>query len=224
MTQEGPMAEATAQPAPVKPRKGFGLFLTAFSNRKTGIMTIYGAASGLPYALLLGTLCAWLGDEGVDVETMGVFSLIGLAYAFKFLWSPLVDRGKVPFLWRLGRRRSWLVPIQALVGLSLIAMSAMNPQTSLGWFSLLAGLSAFASATQDIVIDAWRVEVADEHAPLEVLSAVYQLGYRLASLAGGALALIFAARIGWPAVYMWFGVFMLLAMATSWLAPDTRWD
>ncbi|HEY6814714.1 MAG TPA: MFS transporter [Croceibacterium sp.] len=218
------MAEAITPEAPAKPRKGLGLFLTAFSNRKTGIMTIYGAASGLPYALLLGTLYAWLGEEGVDLETMGVFSLIGLAYAFKFLWSPLVDRGKVPFLWRLGRRRSWLVPIQALVGLSLIAMSAMNPQTSLGWFSLLAGLSAFASATQDIVIDAWRVEVADEQAPLEVLSAVYQLGYRLASLAGGALALIFAARIGWPAVYMWFGVFMLLAMATSWFAPDTRWD
>jgi PAT family beta-lactamase induction signal transducer AmpG len=116
------------------------------------------------------------------------------------------------------------VPIQALVGLSLIAMSAMNPQTSIGWFSLLAGLAAFASATQDIVIDAWRVEVADDEAPLEVLSAVYQLGYRLAALAGGALALIAAARIGWPAVYMWFGVFMLLVMAASWFAPDTRWD
>lgn len=219
------MAEAIEQGAPAeKPRKGLGLLLTAFSNRKTGIMLLYGSASGLPYALLLGTLYAWLGEAGVDLETMGVFSLIGLAYAFKFLWSPLVDRGKVPFLWRLGRRRSWLIPIQALVGLSLIAMSAMNPQTSLGWFSLLAGLSAFASATQDIVIDAWRVEVADDEAPLEVLSAVYQLGYRLAALAGGALALIAAARIGWPAVYMWFGVFMIAVMAASWFAPDTRWN
>lgn len=218
------MAEAVEQRASVQPPKGFTLLLTAFSNRKTGIMLLYGAASGLPYALLLGTLYAWLGETGVDLETMGVFSLIGLAYAFKFLWSPLVDRGKVPMLWRLGRRRSWLMPIQALVGLSLIAMSALNPQTSLGWFSLLAGLSAFASATQDIVIDAWRVEVADDEAPLEVLSAVYQLGYRLAALAGGALALIAAARIGWPAVYMWFGVFMLLVMASTWFAPDTSWD
>lgn len=207
-----------------KQRKGLGLLLTAFSNRKTGIMLVYGMAAGLPYALLLGTLYAWLGETGVDLETMGVFSLIGLAYAFKFLWSPLVDRGRIPLLWRMGRRRSWLMPIQALVGLSLIAMSAINPAASIGMFSLIAGIAAFASATQDIVIDAWRVEVADEQAPIEVLSSIYQLGYRLAALAGGALALIVAARVGWPGVYMGFGVFMLAVMAISWFAPDTGWD
>lgn len=201
---------------------GWRLFLTAFSNRKSGIMLIYGMAAGLPYALLLGTLYAWLGEVGVDLETMGVFSLIGLAYAFKFLWSPLVDKGRVPFLWRLGRRRSWLLPIQAMIGLVLIALSALNPQTSLGLFSLLAGIAAFASATQDIVIDAWRVEVADDSAPLEVLSSVYQLGYRLAALAGGALALVAAARVGWPQVYFGFGLFMIVAMLATWFAPDTR--
>lgn len=216
--------EATTAQAAKPPRKGIRLLLTAFSNRKTGIMLVYGMAAGLPYALLLGTLYAWLGETGVDLETMGVFSLIGLAYAFKFLWSPLVDRGKIPVLWRLGRRRSWLVPIQALVGLSLIVLAAMDPRASIGLFSLIAGIAAFASATQDIVIDAWRVEVADEAAPIEVLSSVYQLGYRLAALAGGALALIAAARIGWAAVYMWFGVFMLAVMLVSWFAPDTRWD
>jgi MFS transporter, PAT family, beta-lactamase induction signal transducer AmpG len=187
-------------------------------------MLIYGMAAGLPNALLLGTLYAWLGEVGVDLETMGVFSLIGLAYAFKFLWSPLVDRGRVPGLWRLGRRSSWLVPIQALVGLVLIVLSQLNPQTSIGLFSLLAGIAAFASATQDIVIDAWRVEVADDRAPLELLSSVYQLGYRLATLAGGALALVLAARVGWQAVYAGFGVFMLVVMLASWFAPDTRWD
>ena len=208
----------------VKRNKGLGLLMAAFSQRKTGIMLVFGMAAGLPYALLLGTLYAWLGETGVDLETMGVFSLIGLAYAFKFLWSPLVDRGRIPGLWKLGRRRSWLVPIQALVGLVLISLSAMDPARSIGLFSLLAGLAAFASATQDIVIDAWRVEVADEEVPLELLSSLYQLGYRLAALAGGALALVAAARVGWPAVYFWFGVFMLLAMVASWLAPDTRWD
>ena len=207
-----------------QPRKGFDLLLTAFSNRKTVIMLVYGMAAGLPYALLLGTLYAWLGETGVDLETMGVFSLIGLAYAFKFLWSPLVDRGRIPLLWRLGRRRSWLVPIQALVGLSLIVLSALDPQRSIGMFSLIAGIAAFASATQDIVIDAWRVEVADDDAPIELLSSVYQLGYRIAALAGGALALIVAAQIGWATVYMWFGLFMLVAMAVSWVAPDTAWD
>lgn len=215
------MTETATEPAQ---SKGLGLLLKAFSNRKTGIMLIYGLAAGLPYALLLGTLYAWLGETGVDLETMGVFSLIGLAYAFKFLWSPLVDQGRLPVLWRLGRRRSWLVPIQALVGLALIVMSLTDPAASLGFFSFLAGVAAVASATQDIVIDAWRVEVADEAAPLEVLSSVYQLGYRLAALAGGALALVAAARIGWSAVYFSFGVFMLLVMAASWFAPDTRWD
>jgi len=205
-------------------RGALGLLLTAVTNRKTGIMLVYGMAAGLPYALLLGTLYAWLGEAGVNLETMGVFSLIGLAYAFKFLWSPLVDRGRVPLLWRLGRRRSWLLPIQALIGLVLIALSAMDPERSIGVFSLLAGIAAFASATQDIVIDAWRVEVADDEAPLELLSSVYQLGYRLAALAGGALALVVAARIGWPTVYFWFGLFMLLVMAASWFAPDTSWD
>ncbi|HMP56979.1 MAG TPA: MFS transporter, partial [Novosphingobium sp.] len=208
---------------PTPPRKGLAVLRVAFTNRKTGIMLIYGMAAGLPNALLLGTLYAWLGEVGVDLETMGVFSLIGLAYAFKFLWSPLVDRGRVPGLWRLGRRRSWLVPIQALIGLVLIVLSQLNPQTSIGLFSLLAGIAAFASATQDIVIDAWRVEVADDRAPLELLSSVYQLGYRLATLAGGALALVLAARVGWQAVYAGFGVFMLVVMLASWFAPDTRW-
>ncbi|GGZ02123.1 AmpG family muropeptide MFS transporter [Novosphingobium colocasiae] len=205
-------------------RKTIDVLRSAFTNRKTGVMLVFGMASGLPYALLLGTLYAWLGETGVDLETMGVFSLIGLAYAFKFLWSPLVDRGRVPFLWRLGRRRSWLVPIQALVGTVLIVLASLDPVTSLGMFSLLAGIAAFASATQDIAIDAWRVEVADEDAPLELLSSIYQLGYRLAALAGGALALIMAARIGWPLVYGLFGGFMYLAMAASWFAPDTAAD
>lgn len=216
-------APAAAADSPPRP-KGLRLLAAAFTNRKTGVMLVLGMASGLPYALLLGTLYAWLGETGVDLETMGVFSLIGLAYAFKFLWSPLVDRLRLPVLWRLGRRRGWLVPIQALVGAALIALSALDPNTSLGLFSLLAGIAAFASATQDIVIDAWRVEVADDVATLDLLSAVYQLGYRLAALAGGALALVLAARIGWPAVYFWMGLFMLFAMLASWFAPDTRWQ
>ena len=124
------MAETATQV--IAPPKGFGLLKAAFSNRKTGIMLVLGMAAGLPYALLLGTLYAWLGETGVDLETMGVFSLIGLAYAFKFLWSPLVDRLRLPGLWRLGRRRGWLVPIQALVGLCLMALSALDPKTSLG--------------------------------------------------------------------------------------------
>jgi MFS transporter, PAT family, beta-lactamase induction signal transducer AmpG len=201
--------------------KGWKLLKAAFSNRKMGIMLAFGFSAGLPYALLLGTLYAWLSEAGVDLETMGVFSLIGLAYAFKFLWSPIVDRVELPILGRLGRRRSWLIPIQLLLGLSFILLSQLNPQTSLGWFSAIAGICAFASATQDIVIDAWRVDVADETATLEILSAIYQLGYRIAALAGGALALIMASRIGWPQVYLIMGIALLFVVLASFAAPDT---
>jgi MFS transporter, PAT family, beta-lactamase induction signal transducer AmpG len=187
---------AAAQAVPLK---GWRLLAAAFRNRKLGVMLAFGFSAGLPYALLLGTLYAWLGEAQVDLETMGVFSLIGLAYAFKFLWSPLVDRIVLPGLELLGRRRSWLLPIQFALGAVFITLSSLDPQSALGWFSLLAGIGAFASATQDIVIDAWRVDVADDTATLEILSAIYQLGYRAASLVGGALALIAAARLGWPA-------------------------
>jgi PAT family beta-lactamase induction signal transducer AmpG len=102
------------------PPKGFRLVAAAFTHRKTADMLVQGMAAGLPNVLLLGSLYAWLGEAGVNLETMGVFSLIGLAYAFKFLWSPVVDRVRLPGLWRLGRRRSWLIPIQALVGVVLL--------------------------------------------------------------------------------------------------------
>ncbi len=202
-------SEALAETKPAPP-KGWRLLKTALANRKVGIMLIFGFSSGLPYVLLLATLYAWLGEAKVDLETMGVFSLIGLAYAFKFLWSPLVDRIQLPLIGHLGRRRSWLIPIQILLAGSFITLSQLDPLTSLGVFSLLAGLGAFASATQDIVIDAWRVDVADEKATLEILSAVYQLGYRIAALAGGALALVMAERIGWPNVYLILGIAMLV--------------
>lgn len=201
--------------------KGWRLFVAAFRNRKLGVMLAFGFSAGLPYALLLGTLYAWLGEAGVDLETMGVFSLIGLAYAFKFLWSPLVDRLVIPGLERFGRRRSWLLPIQASLGAVFIILSQLDPHSAIGIFSLLAGVAAFASATQDIVIDAWRVDVADETATLEILSAIYQLGYRIAALLGGALALILAARFGWPNVYLGMGVAMLLVASVTLIAPDT---
>lgn len=200
---------------------GLKLLAKAFHNRKLGIMLAFGFAAGLPYALLLGTLYAWLSEAEVDLETMGVFSLIGLAYAFKFLWSPLVDRARLPGLDRFGRRRSWLILAQGALGVILIVLSTLDPNTQLGWFSLLAGIGAFASATQDIVIDAWRVDVADEVATLDLLSTVYQFGYRIAALAGGALALVMAARIGWPTVYAIFGGCMLAVLIVTFFAPDT---
>lgn len=196
--------------------------LASLTQPKTGYMFIFGFAAGLPYALLLGTLYAWLSDAEVDVETMGVFSLIGLAYAFKFLWSPALDRVDIPILSRLGKRKQWIVTAQLLLGAILVILSLLNPLTSLGWFSLLAGLGAFASATQDVVIDAWRVDVADEKATIDILSAVYQMGYRIAALVGGAVALFMAERTGWPPVYATMGGILLVVGFLGLFAPDAE--
>jgi len=198
------------------------VLLGSLRQPKTGYMLIFGFASGLPYALLLGTLYAWLTDAEVDVETMGVFSLIGLAYAFKFLWSPALDRVDVPFLKRLGKRKQWIVTAQLMLGVILCVLSLLNPLTSLGMFSLLAGIGAFASATQDVVVDAWRVDVADEKATIDILSTVYQMGYRTAALVGGALALFMAERLGWPAVYASMGGILLVVGFLGLFAPDAK--
>jgi PAT family beta-lactamase induction signal transducer AmpG len=196
--------------------------LVSLGQPKTGYMLIFGFAAGLPYALLLGTLYAWLTDAKVDVETMGVFSLIGLAYAFKFLWSPALDRVDIPVLRKLGKRKQWIVTAQLLLGAILVILSLLDPLGALGLFSLLAGIGAFASATQDVVIDAWRVDVADEKATIDILSTVYQMGYRIAALAGGALALFMAERMGWPAVFATMGAILLATGFLGLFAPDAE--
>jgi PAT family beta-lactamase induction signal transducer AmpG len=196
--------------------------LASLRHPKTGYVLLFGFASGLPYALLLGTLYAWLSDAKVDVETMGVFSLIGLAYAFKFLWSPALDRVDLPGLRKLGKRKQWIVTAQLLLGAILVILSALDPLSSLGLFSLLAGIGAFASATQDVVIDAWRVDVADEVATIDILSTVFQMGYRVAALVGGALALFMAERMGWPTVFASMGGILLFVGFLGLFAPDAE--
>ncbi|WP_226700912.1 AmpG family muropeptide MFS transporter [Qipengyuania gaetbuli] len=213
------MAEAVAD-AKKKKISAWRALGLALSNRKTGFMVLFGFASGLPFALFLGTLFAWLTEAEVDLETMGVFSLIGLAYAFQFLWSPLIDKVNIPVLRRLGRRKQWIVPAQVLLGTILVTMALLEPKTQLGWFSLLAGIGAFASATQDIAINAWRIDVADEEATIDILSTVYQMGYRLSSLVGGAFGLIIAARIGWPETYMMMGAILLAVGFVGLWAPN----
>ena len=201
--------------------KGLRLLRTALANRKTAIMLVFGFSAGLPYTLLIGTLNAWLGEWEIDLATIGVLSWIGLAYAFKFLWSPLVDRVRLPGLERLGRRRSWLIVCQVLLTLTFFGLALSDPRLALGWFALVAVIGAFASATQDVVIDAWRIDVADDRAPVEILSSIYQFGYRIAALIGGALALVLSERVSWPAVYAIMGGFMALTVIATLMAPDT---
>lgn len=213
------MAEAAAETKKSKP--GWRTLARSLKNPKSGFMALFGFASGLPFALFLGTLYAWLTEAEVSVETMGVFSLIGLAYAFQFLWSPLLDKVNIPGLRRLGKRKQWIAPMQLLLGIILVTLSILDPKSQLGVFSLLAAIGAFASATQDIAINAWRIDVADDEATIDILSTITQMGFRLAALVGGALGLIIAERIGWPQTYVMMGVIMLSIGVAGLFAPDS---
>lgn len=199
--------------------KGWKLLKAALATRKSATMLAFGFSSGLPFALLIGTLNAWLGDAKINLATIGVLSWIGLSYAFKFLWSPLVDRVRIPVL---GRRTSWIVLCQAGLIVAFVGLGATDPATNIGWFAIFAVIGAFSSATQDIAVDAWRIDVADETTTVELLSAVYQFGYRIASIVGGAIALILAARMPWGTVYWVMAALVLLIMVIAITAPDTE--
>lgn len=213
-------SSATEVEKPPRP-KGFRLLMVALGTRKSATMLGFGFASGLPYALLLGTLNAWLGEVKVDLATIGVLSWIGLSYSFKFLWSPLVDRMALPGLEALGRRKSWILLCQIVLVLGFVGLAFTDPAKAIGTFALFAFLAALASATQDVAVDAWRIDVADEDTPVELLSSIYQFGYRIASIVGGALALVMAGRMSWPLVYLLMaGLIALIAVVTL-RAPDT---
>ncbi len=215
------MAEAAKTAATQRP-KGLKLLGLALQNRKSACMLGFGFSSGLPFALLIGTLNAWLGEVGVKMATIGVLSWIGLSYSFKFLWSPLVDRMPLPLLERLGRRRSWIALCQIVLVAAFGGLALTNPATQIGLFATCAFAAALASATQDVAVDAWRIDVADEAAPVELLSAIYQFGYRIASIVGGALALFLAARMEWASVYaLMAGVMALVLAVVTLQAPDT---
>ena len=216
------MADAASSPSkPVARPRGAALLRAALSTRKSACMLGFGFSSGLPFALLIGTLNAWLGEVGIKLATIGVLSWIGLSYSFKFLWAPLVDRLPLPGLEALGRRRSWILACQIVLASGFAGLALTDPRASIGTFALIAFAAAFASATQDIALDAWRIENGDERTSIELLTALYQFGYRIASIVGGALALMLAARISWPQVFGAMSVVMAGMMAVTLRAPDT---
>ncbi|MDE2560942.1 MAG: MFS transporter [Sphingomonadales bacterium] len=184
-------------------------------------MLAFGLSSGLPFALLVGTLTAWLGEVGVKLATIGVFSWIGLAYSFQFLWSPIVDRLRLPGLERLGRRKGWIVLCQAVVLAAFAGLAMTDPAADIGRFVLVAFAGAVASATQDIAINGWRIDNADEETPIGLLTALYQFGYRTASIIGGAIALVLASSMSWPQVYLVMAALIGLLVFATLAAPDT---
>ncbi|PIF23074.1 MULTISPECIES: muropeptide MFS transporter AmpG [Pantoea] len=192
-------------------------YLRIFTQRNAAVLLLLGFASGLPLALTAGTLQAWMTVENVDLKTIGFFSLVGQAYVFKFLWSPMMDRYTPPFL---GRRRGWLLVTQlALIG-GIIAMGFMQPSRDLVLLAALAVLVAFCSASQDIVFDAWKTDVLP---PEERGSgaAITVLGYRLAMLISGGLALWLADRyLGWQATYWLMALLMVPGLIATLLAKE----
>ncbi|NNG46441.1 MAG: MFS transporter, partial [Deltaproteobacteria bacterium] len=191
-------------------------YLQVFRSRRIGVMVFAGFASGLPLALSGGTLQAWMTVAGVDLRTIGVFALVGLPYTMKFLWSPLMDRFVPPWM---GRRRGWMFLTQATLLLLITAMAFGDPKAAPWALGTIALLVAFASASQDIVIDAYRTDVLRE--PERGLgAAVFVTGYRIAMLVSGALALIFSEQIGWRNTYLLMASLMAVGIATTVFGPE----
>lgn len=192
-------------------------YLRIFQQPKSAILLMLGFASGLPLALTSGTLQAWMTVENIDLKTIGFFSLVGQAYVFKFLWSPVMDRYTPPFL---GRRRGWLLTTQCMLLVSIAAMGFLEPGSQLRWMAALAVVIAFCSASQDIVFDAWKTDVltAEERGTGAAISV---LGYRLGMLVSGGLALWMADRwLGWQGMYWLMAALLIPCIISTLLAPE----
>ncbi len=188
--------------------------LRVYGDRRMIAILLMGFSSGLPLPLTFATLSFWLAEAGVSRTMIGLFVLVGFSYNYKFLWSPVLDRMPIPLLTRrLGRRRSWAVVIQLLLMGAIFALGRNDPRTGLGATALLAVLVAFLSASQDIVIDAYRIELLR---PEEqgAGAAATQWGYRFGLLAAGAGALYAAQFGGWSFAYALMAALMLVGMAT----------
>lgn len=215
----------TANTAAAKPKKHtFKDIFRELGRPKVASMLALGFASGLPFLLSGATFGYWLRDEGTTLTAIGFLSWVGLAYTFKFLWAPFIDRVPAPFIGRLGRRRGWVLFSQLTVGAALIAMAAFGPHgpgglVTIGAFALVV---AFASATQDIAVDAWRIEAADDPDELGLLTSTFTFGYRAALWVTDAMILIFAQYLGWPISYTLMAVLMGVGMFAALRTPEPK--
>ena len=176
--------------------------LRIYTRPRVIAMCFLGFSAGLPFLLVFSTLSAWLRDIGIDHTTIGFFSWVGITYSIKVLWAPVIDRLPLPLLTAvLGKRRSWMLLAQCLIGLGLAGMSYTDPHTQIDRVALYALLVAFGSATQDITVDAWRIEAVDRTLQ-GAMAATYVLGYRLALLMTGAGAFYIAAGSSWSFAYL----------------------
>lgn len=195
-------------------KRSWGDSLATYFHRRVVGMWFLGFSAGLPLLLVFSTLTLWLAEEGVSKASIGFFAWIGITYSVKVFWSPVVDQVKLPVLtdW-LGRRRSWMLAGQIGIMGGLVGMGLSDPQSSLTMIALFGVAVAFSSSTQDIAIDAYRIEAADKDYQA-AMSAMYIFGYRIAMLVAGAGSLYVAAGYGWTAAYVAMAVLMLIGVVT----------
>src|SRR6266550_107266 len=219
-------ANAAVQRAPESPARRppatRRAVLRSLREPKVAVMLMLGFSSGLPFFLTGNTLGYWLRDSGTALSAIGFISWVGLAYSLKFLWAPIIDRVNAPIAGRLGRRRGWMLASQLLIAGGLLAMSIVGLSAGLVTLGILALVVAFSSSTQDIVVDAWRIEAASDGDELGLLSSAYQLGYRFAILITEAIILIIANHFGWPIGYGTMAALMVIGVTATLFAIEPR--
>jgi len=193
---------------------------TAYLQPKVLGMSFLGFSAGLPFLLVFSTLSAWLRDTGVTLSVIGFFSWVGITYSIKVIWAPIIDRLPLPFLTALlGKRRSWILLAQVGIAAGLMTLAELEPQSQIGMIAATAVWVAFCSATQDIVIDAYRIEIiAPEYQA--AMAAMYVFGYRVALLVSGAGAFYIAEYIGWNAAYSAMALCMFVGIVTILLSHE----
>lgn len=198
---------------PDKPT-GWREAIAVYRHPRVVAMLFLGFSAGLPFLLVFSTLTAWLRDLGVSRTAIGFFAWVGITYSIKVIWAPVVDRVPIPFLTAaLGKRRSWMLLAQMGIAAGLMGMAFTDPTADLSRVALFALLVAFSSATQDIAIDAYRIEAVVKERQA-AMAATYILGYRLALLVAGAGALYIATFASWPGAYLSMAALMIVGMLT----------
>jgi MFS transporter, PAT family, beta-lactamase induction signal transducer AmpG len=196
-----------------------------FTDRRIAPALGLGFTSGIPFLLVYSTQSAWLSDVGISLATIGLLSELTLAYKFKFLWAPFLDRYDPPLFGRaLGRRRGWIVVAQLGVMATLAGVAFGDPAHRLAWTIVLSFALGFAGATLDLVIDGWRITSVRPPEKQAVLSSWTEIGWRIGNLAAGAGALFLADRVGWRGAYLCMGALMLPGMAAAVIAPEPAPD
>ncbi|MDX5432787.1 MAG: MFS transporter, partial [Halomonas sp.] len=202
--------------------RSWGAALAIYLRAPVLTMLFLGFSAGLPFLLVFSTLSAWLRSDGVQVAAIGFFSWIGMLYSIKFFWAPVVDRLALPVLTRtFGQRRGWMLLAQAMIAGGLVGLANLEPQQNLTLVAVFALLVAFGSATQDIAIDAFRIESAPDDIQA-AMASTYIIGYRGGLLAAGAGALYVASWLSWQAAYLTMALLVGVGVITVLLRPEPK--